>query len=294
MKKTLMKLVMLTSLLTTLMLSSGCNRIEPGYVGIKVNQAGSSKGVEDYPLQTGWVFYFPLTTRVYEYPTFQQTVVWGGDESISFNCKGGAAISADVSTSGRFVTDKVPQIFVKFRSEPSTIVHTYLRNEFRDSLSRVASTYDPMDIIGDQRSQFLDAVKKEVDKRVGDWWVTDYVTFANKLRMDGGIEQSINQIIQQKQQTQTSELKVKQKQAEADQKVAEAEGEARSRQKQAEGEAAAILKKAEAQAKANQLIAQSLAQNPLVLQSIALEKWDGKLPYVNGSGTIPFITLTNR
>src|SRR3954470_14268986 len=87
-----------------------CTRIEPGYVGIKVNQAGSSKGVEDYPLQTGWVFYFPLTTRVYDYPTFQQSVIWclattegkGQDESISFNCKGGSSISADVSLSGKF------------------------------------------------------------------------------------------------------------------------------------------------------------------------------------------------
>jgi regulator of protease activity HflC (stomatin/prohibitin superfamily) len=64
----------------------------------------------------------------------------------------------------------------------------------------------------------------------------------------------------------------------------------------AEGEAESTLKKAEAQAKANDLIAKSLAQNPLVLQSIALEKWDGKLPQVTGGGALPFIsvTATNR
>ena len=44
--------------------TTGCNRIEPGYVGIAVNQAGSNKGVEDYPLLTGWAYYNPITTKI--------------------------------------------------------------------------------------------------------------------------------------------------------------------------------------------------------------------------------------
>ena len=281
------------------MVLTGCTRVEPGWVGIKVNQAGSNKGVEDYPLQTGWVWYFPPTTRVYEYPIFQQNVIWcqaktegsPTDESISFNCKGGAAITADVSMSGKFVSTKVPHIFVKFRAEPDVIVHGYLRNEVRDALGRIAAKYDPMEIIGDKRGEFLDAIKAEVKTRVGDWWEIDYITFANKLRVDEKIEVSINAIIAQKQQTQQAELKVKQAAAEADQKVATAEGEARSTKARAEGEAAAITTKAKAQADANTLIAQSLAQNPLVLQSIAIDKWDRKLPYVNRGGALPIINL---
>jgi regulator of protease activity HflC (stomatin/prohibitin superfamily) len=279
---------------------TGCTRIEPGYVGIKVNQAGSNKGVEDYPLQTGWVTYFPLTTRVYEYPTFQQNVIWcasphegkAQDESISFNCKGGAAITADVSMSGKFVASKVPHIFVKFRSDPEVIVHGYLRNEVRDALGRIGATYDPMEIIGDKRGEFLDKIKAEVKERVGEWWEVDYITFANKLKVDEKIESAINAIIAQKQQTMASELKVKQTVAEAEQTVAKAEGEQRSKVAVATGEAQAILLKAKAQADANTLIAESLAKNPLVLQSIALDKWNGIMPYVVGSGPLPFIQLT--
>ena len=284
-------------------LVSGCSRIEPGWVGIKVNQAGSDKGVEDYPLQTGWVTYFPLTTRIYEYPTFQQNVIWGAsphegrsiDESISFNCKGGAAISADVSMSGKFKTEKVPYIFVKFRADPETIVHSYLRNEVRDALSRVAATYDPMDILGEKRGEFLDAVTKEVNHRVDEWWVIDYITFANKLRMDPRIEQSINNIIEQKQKTAQSELQVKQIKAQADQAVAQAEGEARSKRAIAEGEAQAILAKAKAQAEANDLLSKSLSPN--LVQYEALHRWDGKLPVYSGLGSaVPFMNLsvTNR
>jgi regulator of protease activity HflC (stomatin/prohibitin superfamily) len=241
---------------------TGCSRVEPGYAAIKVNQTGSNKGVEDYPLLTGYVFYNPVTTRLYEYPTFQQSVVWCAskdegravDESISFNCKGGAGITADVSTSGKFVTEKIPYVFVKFRADPDVIMHTYLRNEVRDALGRVASKYDPMDILGDRRVEFLDAVKKDLDSQVGDWWKTDYITFANKLKVDPRIEESINSIIAQKQQTQQALLKVQQTQAEADQAAAKADGERRVKIAYAEGEAQAIMVKAKAQADANELV----------------------------------------
>ncbi len=275
-------------------LLTGCNRIEPGYVGIKVNQAGSSKGVEDYPVQTGWVFYNFLTEKVYEYPVFQQNVTWTKDgpinEEISFNCKGGSGINADVSMSGKFKSEKIPFIFVKFRKTPDEIAHGYLRNEVRDSLSRVASTYDPMDILGDKRSEFLDAVKKELDTRIADWWEIDYITFANKLRMDPRIEASINSIIEQKQRTQQMELQVKQVQAEADQAVAKARGEADSNKARAEGEASAILTKATAQAQANQLLAQSLSQ--AIVNYEAIHRWDGKMPSMlslNGANGISSI-----
>ena len=279
--------------------TTGCNRIEPGYVGIAVNQAGSNKGVEDYPLLTGWAYYNPITTKIYEYPTFQQNVIWTAsrhegkpvDESISFNCKGGAAITADVSMSGKFKLEKVPFIFVKFRTDPETIVHSYLRNEVRDALSRVAGTYDPMDVIGEKRAEFLDALTKEVASRVGDWWVVDYLTFAGKLRMDPRIEASINSIIEQKQKTAQSELQVKQIRAQADQAVAQAEGEARSKKAIAEGEAQAILTKAEAQSKANKLLSESLSPN--LVQYEALHRWDGKLPVYNGLGSaVPFMNLS--
>jgi regulator of protease activity HflC (stomatin/prohibitin superfamily) len=296
-----MKLSALVLVAVVMVGVTGCSRIEPGYVGIKVNQAGSDRGVENYPVQTGWIFYFPLTTRVYEYPVFQQNVVWDEastfesprDEAISFNCKGGAEIKADVSLSGKFRSDKVPYIFTKFRAEPDVIMHGYLRNEVRDALSRVGSKYDPMDVLSEKRSQFLDDVKKEVVDRVGDWWEIDYITFANELKVDERIKQSVNSIIAQKQQTQQAELKVLQTKAEADQAAAKADGEKRVRIANAQGEAESIMLKAKAQADANALIAESLAKNPLVLQSIAMEKWDGKLPYVNGGGALPFLNINN-
>jgi regulator of protease activity HflC (stomatin/prohibitin superfamily) len=272
--------------LISLFLFVGCTRIEPGYVGIKVNNTGSNQGVEDYPAKTGWVFYFPITTRVYEYPTFQQNVIWcqsstegsDADESITFNTKGGAGISADVSLSGKFIASKVPFIFTKFRTDPKTILHSYLRNEVRDAISRIASRYEPISIVGGNRSEFLDEVKAELKSKVGEWFEIDYVTFPNKLRLDPQIEATVNNIIAQQQRTAAAVLKVQETEAEAKQAVAEATGKANSALAIAEGKAKATLVEAEAQAKANRLLSESIT--PTLTYYRAINQWNGYLPNV--------------
>lgn len=50
------------------------------------------------------------------------------------------------------------------------------------------------------------------------------------------------------------------------------------------------LKEKELQARANQVEAESLS--PLLLKKLAIEKWDGKLPQVNGAGTNTFIDIS--
>ena len=49
-----------------------CERIDAGHVGVKVNQYGDNKGVDDVVAVTGMVFYNPFTTAIYEFPTFIQ------------------------------------------------------------------------------------------------------------------------------------------------------------------------------------------------------------------------------
>ena len=56
----------------------------------------------------------------------------------------------------------------------------------------------------------------------------------------------------------------------------------------AEGEAQAILVHAKAQAEANRLLQVSLTAN--LIQSKAIDKWDGVLPKVSG-GSTPFVDL---
>ena len=125
-----------TSFLGFSVLVAGCGKVEPGYVGIKVNHYGSQRGVEDYPIQTGRVWFNPFTEEIYKFPVFVQTVTWTkshteespNDDSMTFNSVEGAIINADVSLAYFFDSDKVPHIFVEFRRTAKEITWQYMRD----------------------------------------------------------------------------------------------------------------------------------------------------------------------
>lgn len=60
---------------------------------------------------------------------------------------------------------------------------------------------------------------------------------------------------------------------------------------QREYEAQQLVATAKGKAEAMRIEAESLAQNPAILQLRALERWDGRLPKVTGAGAVPFINV---
>jgi regulator of protease activity HflC (stomatin/prohibitin superfamily) len=61
---------------------------------------------------------------------------------------------------------------------------------------------------------------------------------------------------------------------------------------QAEAEANATIARAQAEAEAIKLKNQELT--PIMLQYLALEKWDGVLPHYFGEDVIPFLQIGNQ
>ena len=79
----------------------GCERIDAGHVGVKVNLYGDGKGVDDVTEVTGIVFFNPLSTKIVEFPTFMRhkeykAVIEDGkvvsDESFVVNSKEGIRV----------------------------------------------------------------------------------------------------------------------------------------------------------------------------------------------------------
>ncbi|HYK92398.1 MAG TPA: prohibitin family protein [Acidobacteriota bacterium] len=66
---------------------------------------------------------------------------------------------------------------------------------------------------------------------------------------------------------------------------------AKNKLEQVKFEAQQMVEAANGKAKAIQVEASAIANNPLVLQLRALEKWNGILPQYVGSGSIPFIQM---
>ena len=49
-----------------------CERIDAGHVGVRVELYGTEKGVNPITECTGLVFYSPMSTKIYEFPTYVQ------------------------------------------------------------------------------------------------------------------------------------------------------------------------------------------------------------------------------
>ena len=56
---------------------TGCYKVvAPGHVGIVVKQSGTDRGVQDFPIQSGRVWYNPVNEAVLTYPTYVQRAIW--------------------------------------------------------------------------------------------------------------------------------------------------------------------------------------------------------------------------
>src|SRR5579863_7312189 len=270
--------------------NSGCTKVEPGWAGIRVKLYGTQRGVQDFPVITGRVWYNPWTEEIYQFPTYMQNVIWsastheGGpfDDSFTANSQEGVPFNFDVGVSYQIDAAMVPHIFLKFRENAATLTNIYVRNQVRDFFSIEASKVAIMQIVGPGKQLLLDHVLGDLRQKLGpDGIRFDNISIIGKMRMPPQVEDSINAVIEATQRAIEAQNKVAQSKAEADQRVAEANGIAQS-----------TMIRAKAQTDANQLLNSSLT--PMLIQYEALQKWNGTLPQVTGSGGMPFIQLQQQ
>lgn len=276
----------------------GCTRVQPGYVGIKVNYAGTYRGVEDFPTRVGWVFYAPGFSTVLEYPTFVQTAVWTRsvhegspqNEEISFNSKEGLNFTADVSLAYALDPKGVPAFYVKFRSDDlRQFTHGFLRNIARDAFNEEAAGYTAEELYAEKKEVYLKAVRERVNTQVAPIGVRiEQFGFIGPPRPPESVAQAINAKIAAIQNAIRVENELRQARAEAQKAVATAQGAAQ-----------ATIAKADGDAKANAILSASLSENlirwrQLDLTERAVAKWDGKRPTVEGGGSGLLLSVTPK
>lgn len=273
-------------------------RIDAAHVGIRVKLAGSSRGVQDIPVVTGWVFYNPLTEQIVEFPTSVQNVVWTAsahegrqvDESLTFSSNEGVNVNADIGLSFHIDPAQAPHLYLRFRQPDLLILADgYIRNAVREAFNNVASKMVVQDIYGSGKGKLIADVTRELHDVLGrDGVIIDQLTINGALRLPANVATAINRAMEATQNSIQAENRVRQVRAEAEQAIAEAHGAAEAARERARGEADAVLIKSRAEAKANQILRYSTS--PTVLQYRALDRWDGKLPTVN-NGPIPMLTI---
>jgi regulator of protease activity HflC (stomatin/prohibitin superfamily) len=250
----------------------GCERIDAGHVGVKVNLYGNGKGVDDVTEVTGWVFYNPISTKIVEFPTYMQhkeyKAVYDGkelkrDESFVVNSKDGSEFHVSPLLNYSIKREKVPYIFAKYRVNLESIESGFLKTAVYDAFRIVSNSYTADELISN-RQEFEVKVRSVLEKQLNPEGI-----IISQFTSNLGYPQTFKTAIDAKNNAIQAALK-----AENDVKTAEAE--AKIKIAKAEGDAQALLTNARAEAESNKLRQQTLT--PLLLQQMWIEKWSGGLP----------------
>lgn len=286
----------LLACLSLIVCCSGCayQYIDSGNVGVRVTSSGTNKGIDPKPLGVGRAWYNPMYEMIYEFPVYEQNVLWARpngtkdrlvDDSITISSSQSAQINVDVGMTFEIQDEKVPVLFDKLRKDVDYISHQWMRNHVKDALGRAAEKMDTMAILGEGKSALLESAKKDLNDQLQEYGiVVRMLSFASSPRPEPKIQESIDATITAKQLAIQAENKVAQSKAEADQEIEKARGRAQSVIVEAE----ANLKKSELEAKGNEVLAKSVT--PDLIRYSMMQKWDGVLPRITG-GVTPFIDV---
>ena len=257
---------------------TACSQVEPGHVGIRVDQYGSNAGVSQTSLPVGTYFNGPGTS-IYEYPVFTQTYTWTvskdegkeTNEEFSFADKSGLTLTGDVAVSYHVDSAKAPILFQKYRMTMEAIVAGPMRVAIRDAITNNASNMTVEEIYGSRKAELIAKSQADVQKFFAPFGLdVERLYWASPVRVPDAVMRQINQRIANEQQALAAQAN-----------VATAEADARAR-----------IAKAEGDAKATQIEAEALRANPAILQQKAIEAWDGKLPvYMGGNTPLPFLKV---
>lgn len=274
-----MKKVIVAALLALLSVGLvGCDRVEPGNVGIKVNKLGDDKGVGEVVgvgrYWTGW------NTRIYTFPTFKQMKIY--DDTFNFQMSDGTTIGYHIGVAYKVDPAKVTTVFQTYRKGVDDITDSDLRQKIADSLNRLASRMSTDKFIDGGKSDLLTSALKEIQDEMGPVGIQVIsLSYVGKPEYPPTVIDSINAKVTANQKTLQREQEVKQREAEANMLRAEANGQADAK-----------LKLAEAEAKSIRIRGDALRQNPEVMQLEAINKWNGTLPqYMTSGANTPFIQV---
>jgi regulator of protease activity HflC (stomatin/prohibitin superfamily) len=248
-------------------------RIDTGYVGIKVDNIGDNKGNSKIEYTRGWVFYNSWLSKIYEFPVHQQHIDY--EENIVIT-KGGFQATIKPSFNYSINPGNVDNLFQNLRVGVKEMEQGWLKNAIISSVNDVANLFT-VDSIFNHRAEFEAAIIAECNKRVSKWFTV------SQLRTNIVPPPAITKAIEEK-------TKAVQEAQAAYQRKLVAEAEAQEKMAIARGDSAKAVITAAGQAQSNKLLQQSLT-NELV-QKMWIEKWDGALPtYQLGSSNGVMLNL---
>lgn len=248
-------------------------RIDAGHEGIRVNLYGNNKGVDNVTAVTGMVWYNPLTTMIFEVPTYVQNAVYtrhstqtsGANEEFRVTTKNGLVVGFDVSINYFTPAESVVNIFTKYRKPVKQLEKTIVKNYLRDAFNSTAAKYTASQLY-ERRNEFQQESEDAIKEMLApEGFIIEQVVLLNELRLPQSVVNNIE-----------SKVNATQMALRKQEELAQAEADAQKIRAKAQGEADALRIQADAEKYAFEQKQQALTK--LLVQQQMIEKWDGKLP----------------
>lgn len=267
--------LIITSFIVLLVILCGtrcCTVIDSGEIGIEFHKWSTSEenygGVEG--TCHGWVFYNPFTTSIFTYPTYIQRKTY---DPFNVNARDASIFSMDPTIAYRINPEKACDIFTKYRVGIRELEEGYIRTCIYEAYRTCANQYSS-DSLMSSRANFESDVRRRLEASLmAEGFIVE--EFTSQITPPQALEQMINEKNMAIQSSLKAENKVKEAEANAKIKIAEAQGEAEAMRIKADGEAYY-----------NRTISASLS--PMIVQEDWIEKWNGEVPTVVGSGGMMF------
>ena len=260
------KFLSLFAILAVVIAFSSCTIVDSAEAGIKFKKFNlTEQGQIDAVPVTGYVMYNPFTTDVFTYPVYIQRVDYS---PFTVTTSDAAIFTMDPTMAYSLNRSKAVDIFAKYRKPLKDIEDGYIRTVIYDAYRITANRYTSDELMSN-RAKFEAEVRQMLDSTLTKEGFT-----VNEFTSQITPPESLSKMIEAK-------IAAVQKSLKAENEVKEAEANAKIAVAKAEGEARAMKIKADAEAYYNRTIAASLS--PLIVQEDWIEKWDGKLPQVQGS-----------
>jgi len=258
--------------------------IQPGNVGVVFNRfSGALKTVgQGVAWRVPWVTQvqsYPVALRTYTMVTRSEEGSTRGDDSIDLPTREGQHIRQDISVTYNTSQEQAADVFRSFRgADISEIEATFVRRTIITVAQNQAGQMSLTDLISNQRGSLQEHIQETLQVEMGKMGFKVDKVNLGASHLPEAIEKQMQQKMAAQQQAQQADYELQRQQTLAKAKVAEAEGDAQAQ-----------LVKSRAMAEGNRLLQETLS--PLLIQSKAIEKWNGTLPQFTGGGALPFLNV---
>ena len=264
-----------------LIIGASMHFVPSGYVGVRTAYGQ----ISDKPAKSGMNWHVPFVEAIHNVNCKQQEKDLGEVKIWSETSERTEVYCQNVTVDYQINAEYASWIWTNVEEYDHNLVK---QTSIESGIKAATKQYNDTDVT--DRAKIEIAAKECVQKALNAKYnsqIVDIVSLTiGNINFSDAYNDAIEKKAQAKLSAETAEYAnrqaTQQKEAEAEQKKIEAEADAEVKRIKAQGEADAIKIKADAEAEANMKIAGSLT--PILVENNKVNKWDGKLSIVSGSG----------